>query len=107
MKTGEIVMLVIDGCKSPNGCLLARRIVEKHGSDVATRRYGRPPVDAGKEVEASVVGRVAYAVDLKTGRIRDMRHDDTKEISLAEALRRESRKWHYVGTTVRQRPIRT
>jgi hypothetical protein len=106
MKTGEIVMLVTDDCKSPTGCLLARRIVEKRGSDVATRRYGRPTVGAGKEVEASVVGRVAYAVDLTTGRIRDMRRDDTKEVSLAEALRRESKKWHYVGNSVRPRPFR-
>jgi hypothetical protein len=106
MKTGEIVMLVKDDCKSPTGCLMARRITEKRGSDVATKRYGRPTPDAAKEVEASVVGRVAYVVDLKTGHIRDMRNDDTKEISFVEALRRESRKWHYVGNTVRLRPFR-
>jgi len=107
MKTGEIVMLVQDGCKSPVGCLLARRIVEKRGSDVATKGYGRRPAGDGKEVDASVLGRVAYVVNLDTGRIRDLRKDDTREILLVEALRRESRKWHYVGNTMRPRPVRT
>jgi hypothetical protein len=35
-----------------------------------------------------------------------MRNGDAKEISLVEALRRESRKWHYVGNTVRPQPFR-
>lgn len=107
MRTGEILMLVQDGCKSPLGCLMARRIIEKRGSDVATQRYGRRPAGEGKEVDASVLGRVAYVVNLDTGRIRDMRKDDTREILLVEALRRESRKWHYTGNTVRPRPVRT
>lgn len=108
MKPGEIVMLVKDGCKAVVGCLMARRITEQRGADVATKRYGRPGITAGKEgVEASVIGRVAYAVDLKTGRIRDMRKDDTKVISFVEALSREARKWHYVGDTVRRRPIKS
>jgi hypothetical protein len=108
MKLGEIVMLVKDGCKAVVGCLMARRITEKRGGEVATRRYGRPGVVAGKEgVEASVVGRVAYTVDLKTGQIRDMRKDDTKPISFVEALTRESRKWHRIGDTVRRSPIKT
>jgi hypothetical protein len=105
MRTGEILMLVQDGCRMPAGCLMARKIVEKRGSDVATQRYGRPMAEGGKGVDASVVGRIAYVVNLETGRIRDMRHDDTKEISLVEALRREAKKWHYVGTTVRPRPL--
>jgi len=107
MKLGEIVMLAKVGCKAVVGCLMARRITEKRGDDVATVRYGRSVIEAGEEgVEASVVGRVAYTVDLKTGRIRDMRKDDTKEISLVEALSRESRKWQYVGDTVRRRPLK-
>ncbi len=107
MKTGEIVMLAKDDRTSPTDCLLARRIIEKCGTNVATKRYGRPAGDAVQAVDASVIGRVAYAIDLNAGRIRDMRHDDVKEISLVEALRREARKWHYVGNTVRPRPIRT
>ena len=48
-------------------CLMARRITEKRGTDVATMRYGRLDIDTGKGgVEASILGRVAYAVDLKT-----------------------------------------
>jgi hypothetical protein len=106
MKTGEIVMLVKDDCKSPTGCLMARRITEKRGSDVATIRYGRSEAESDMGVDASVVGRVAYVVDLNTGHIRDMRSDDTKEISFVEALRRESKKRHYVGNIVRPRPLR-
>jgi hypothetical protein len=106
MKTGEIIMFVEDGCKSPTGCMLARKITEKRGSDVATERYGRRDAAAGRTVDASAVGRIAYVVDLKSGLIRDMRSDGAKEISLAEALRRESKKWHYVGNTVRPRPFR-
>jgi hypothetical protein len=101
MKLGEIVMLVRGDCKTRTGCLMARRITEKRGSDVATKRYGRPQVEADKDVETSLVGRIAYAVDLKTGRIRDMRHDDTKQITFGEALRRESKKWRLEGNHVR------
>ncbi len=107
MRTGEIVMLVQDGCTSRLECLMARRIIEKRGSDVAAQRYGRRQAGEGKEVDASVLGRVAYVVNLDTGRIRDMRKDDTREILLGEALRRESRKWHYSGDTVRPWPVRT
>ena len=83
----EIVMLVWGICNSAAGCLMARRITEKRGTDVATMRYGRLDIDTGKGgVEASILGRVAYAVDLKTGHIRDMRQDANKEISyFAEA----------------------
>jgi hypothetical protein len=42
MKTGEILLLAKDDCTTPTGCLTARRIVEKRGADVATKRYGRP-----------------------------------------------------------------
>jgi hypothetical protein len=106
MKPGEILMLVRDDCSSPTGCLMARRITEKRGQEVATKRYGRPQTDAAKGVDASVIGRVAYVVDLDTGRIRDLRKNDAQAITLVEALRRESRKWHYVGNTVRPRPLR-
>ena len=102
MKPGEIVMLAKVGCTAAVGCLMARRITEKRGVDVATTRYGSAGIEAHKEaVEASVVGRIAYTVDLKTGRIRDMRKDDSKTISFVEALRRESKKWHYVGFSAR------
>jgi hypothetical protein len=104
MKLGEIVMLARDDCKTPAGCLMARRITDKRGSDLATKHYGHPQFEPGKDVDASLIGRIAYAVDLKTGRIRDMRHDDTKEITLGEALRRESQKWRYVGD--HRQPIR-
>jgi len=101
MKLGEIVILAADGCKAAVSCLMARRITERLGNDVATRRYGKAGVDADERAAAaSVVGRVAYTVDLRTGRIRDMRKDDTKTITIVEALGRESRKKHYVGDTV-------
>lgn len=101
LKLGEIVMLVRDDCQQPAGCLMARRIVEKRGADLATKRYGRPQVEPGKDADASMIGRIAYAVDLKTGRIRDLRTDDTKTVTLVEALRRESKKWRTVGEHVR------
>jgi len=108
MKLGEIVMLAADGCKAAVSCLMARRITEKLGNDVATRRYGKAGVEADdRAAAASVVGRVAYTVDLRTGQIRDMRKDDTKTITIVEALGRESRKRHYVGDTVRpHRPLK-
>jgi hypothetical protein len=106
MKTGEIIMFVKDDCRSPTGCVLARRITEKRGSDVATVRYGRRDAEQGQSVDASAVGRVAYLVDLTSGRIRDMRSAGAKEVSFVEALRRESGKWHYVGNIVRPRPLR-
>ena len=108
MKLGEIVILAADGCKAAVSCLMARRITEKLGNDVATRRYGRAGIEADdRAAAASVVGRVAYTVDLKTGQIRDMRKDDTKTISFVEALSRESRKWHFVGNNVRRhRPLK-
>ena len=108
MKLGEIVMLAADGCKAAVSCLMARRITEKLGNDVATRRYGKAGVEADdRAAAASVVGRVAYTVDLRTGQIRDMRKDDTKTISFVEALSRESRKWHFVGNNVRRhRPLK-
>jgi hypothetical protein len=42
MKLGELVMLVKDGCKAVVDCLMARRITEQQGADVATKPYGRP-----------------------------------------------------------------
>jgi hypothetical protein len=106
MKAGEIIMFVKDECRPSSSCVMARRITEKRGDEVATERYGRPDAGPAKSVNASVVGRIAYVVDLKTGHIRDMRRDATKEVSLVEALRRESKRWHYVGNLVRPRPYR-
>lgn len=106
MKRGEIIMFVKDECQAPIGCVMARRITEKHGSEVATEHYGRPDADKGKSIDATVVGRIAYVVDLTTGRIRDMRHDAAKEVSFPEALRRESKKWHYVGNIVQAGSIK-
>ena len=106
MKAGEIIMFVKDECRALAGCLMPRRITEKRGDEVATERYGRPDAGPAKSVDASAVGRIAYVVDLKTGRIRDMRRDAAGEVSLVEALRRESKRWHYVGNLVRSRPYR-
>lgn len=106
MRAGEIVMFVKDECRSSSGCVMARRITEVRGNEVATERYGRPDAGPAKSVDGSLVGRIAYVVDLYTGQIRDMRRDAARGISLAEALRRESKKWHYVGHLVRSRPYR-
>lgn len=98
IKPGEIVMLVRDDCEPAVRCLMARRVTEAGpGGALRTESYGRPQVDAVHGMDASVLGRVAYAVDLETGRIRDMRHGDAgRETTLAAALAREAaRRWKY------------
>jgi hypothetical protein len=100
-KPGEIVMLVRNDCHAATGCLLARRVTESGpGGAVRTESFGRPQATAAHGMDASVLGRVSYAVDLQTGRIRDLRHGDVgREIALAAALAREAaRRWKYTGT---------
>jgi hypothetical protein len=100
IKPGEIVMLVRDDCQPTVRCLMARRVTEAGpGGAVRTESYGRPQVAAAHGMDASVLGRVAYAVDLQTGRIRDLRGGDRgREITLAAALARETaRRWKYSG----------
>jgi hypothetical protein len=76
MKPGMVLILAKVGCEPIDDCLIARRVTqvtEKYG--VETEPYGGAEGLLLTQIKATLLGSVAYAVDLHTGAIRDLRGD--------------------------------
>jgi hypothetical protein len=74
MKPGMVLILAKLGCEPIDDCLIARRVTqvtEKYG--VETEPYGGAEGLLLTQIKATLLGSVAYAVDLNTGAIRDLR----------------------------------
>jgi hypothetical protein len=94
MQTGSILLLARRNCEPVEDCLVARRVIGRDASgSLQTEPYGSAgPLVFGR-IEATLLGAVVYAVDLRTGDIRDMRPDRRSEhLSLAEAVAQEAKR---------------
>jgi hypothetical protein len=92
MRPGSILLLAKRNCEPVEDCLLARRVVgfEASGS-LQTEPYGSAESILLGDVQATLLGSVVYAVDLRTGDIRDLRPDRRAEhLSVAEAVAQEA-----------------
>jgi len=90
MKAGMVLILAKLGCEPIDDCLIARRVTgvtAKYG--VETEPYGGAQGLLLSQIKATVLGSVAYAVDLNNGAIRDLRGERDQPITMREALIRE------------------
>lgn len=85
MKPGMVLILAKLGCEPIDECLIARRVTqvtEKYG--VETEPYGGAEGLLLTQIKATLLGSVAYAVDLNTGAIRDLRRDHGDPMTASE-----------------------
>lgn len=104
MKPGMVLILAKINCEPIDDCLIARRVTRIDATyGVETEPYGEAEGLLITPINATVLGSVAYAVDLATGAIRDLRpemlhgHSVPATISLSDALAREGARTR--GTT--------
>jgi len=97
MKPGMVLILAKMNCEPIDDCLIARRVTRldaKYG--VETEPYGGAEGLLLTQIQATLLGSVAYAVDLGTGAIRDLRpdmlhaHGAPATISVSDAVAREA-----------------
>ena len=91
---GSILLLAKKNCEPIENCLVARRVIGRDSSGhLQTERYGSAEPFLLDPIQATLLGAVAYAVDLQTGGIRDMRPDRRSVyLSVAEAIALESKR---------------
>jgi hypothetical protein len=91
-RPGSILLLAKTDCEPVERCLVARRFIERDSSgDVQTERYGSAEPLLLTHIQATLLGVVLYAVDLKTGEIRDMRSERRSErLSVEQAVAQEA-----------------
>ena len=92
---GSILLLAKKNCEPIEDCLVARRVTGRDSSgSIQTERYGSAEPFLLDTIQATLsLGAVAYAVDLQTGVIRDMRPDrKSVYLSVAEAIALESKR---------------
>ena len=91
---GSILLLAKKNCEPIENCLVARRVIGRDSSGhLQTERYGSAEPFLLDPIQATLLGAVAYAVDLQTGGIRDMRPDRRSEhLSVAEAIAQEAQR---------------
>jgi hypothetical protein len=90
MKSGMVLILARVGCEPIDECLIARRVTDtdaEHGLQTE-------PVNGAEgllltQVKATLLGSVAYTVDLGTGTIRDLHDADAPQRTLGEAIAEE------------------
>jgi hypothetical protein len=89
VKPGMVLVMERLECDNPQGCLIARRVTDVKGGKIETEPY--PSIEGllFTEVKASVIGAVAYAVDLNTNTIRDLRPGHAEPITLEAAVAQE------------------
>jgi hypothetical protein len=91
MKAGMVLILAKQDCEPIDDCLIARRVTgvtAKYG--VETEPYGGAEGFLLTQIKATLLGSVAYAVDLNTGVIRDLHSErDQPTIAIREALSQE------------------
>jgi hypothetical protein len=94
MKPGTILLLAKKDCEPIEGCLVARRLIGHDSSGtLKTERYGVAEPFLFNSIQAILLGAVAYAVDLQTGDIRDLRPDRRSDhLSVAEAVALEAKR---------------
>jgi hypothetical protein len=74
LEPGQIMLFARQGCAPIEDCLLARRYTGRDASgEIHTESYGSSELLLLGRVQATLLGVVDYAIDLETGRIRDMR----------------------------------
>lgn len=87
MKSGMVLILARVGCEPIDECLIARRVTDmdaEHGLQTE-------PVNGAEgllltQVKATLLGTVAYTVDLSTGTIRDLHDARARQRTLGEAV---------------------
>jgi hypothetical protein len=90
MKSGMVLILARVGCEPIDECLIARRVTDmdsEHGLQTE-------PVNGAEgllftQIKATLLGSVAYTVDLGTGTIRDLHDSRAPQRSLGEAIAEE------------------
>jgi hypothetical protein len=94
LKPGSILLLAKKNCEPIESCLVARRVIGRDSlGGLQTERYGSAEPFLLDTIKATLLGAVAYAVDLKTGDIRDMRPDRKADhLSVAEAVAQEAKR---------------
>jgi hypothetical protein len=94
LKPGSILLLAKRNCEPIENCLVARRVIGRDSSgSLQTERFGSAEPFLLDSIQATLLGAVAYAVDLQTGDIRDMRPDRRSEhLSVAEAVAQEAKR---------------
>jgi hypothetical protein len=94
IKRGSILLLAKKNCEPIESCLVARRVIGRDSSgSLQTERYGSAEPFLLDPIQATLLGVVVYAVDLRTGGIRDMRPDRRSvHLSVAEAIALESKR---------------
>jgi hypothetical protein len=97
MKAGMVLILAKMNCEPIEECLIARRVIGVDANDsVETEPYGGAEGLLFTQIKASLLGSVAYTVDLGTGAIRDLHpevlpaHSAPATISVREAAARET-----------------
>jgi hypothetical protein len=97
MKPGMVLILAKTDCEPIDDCLIARRVTSvdtKHGLE--TEPYGGAEGLLLTQIKATLLGSVAYAVDLGTGAIRDLHPEalpsrgTAATISVSDAVARET-----------------
>ncbi len=84
LEPGQIMLFARQRCAPIEDCLLARRYTGRDASgEIRTETYGSSETLLLGQVQATLLGVVDYAVDLDTGRIRDMRTAQQSQDSAA------------------------
>jgi len=95
MKTGMVLILAKVGCEPIDTCLIARRVTDtdsEHGLE--TEPYDGAEGLLFTQVKATLLGSVAYTVDLGTGTIRDLHDSRAPQRTLGEAVAEERARAH-------------
>jgi hypothetical protein len=90
MKAGMVLILAKVGCEPIDDCLIARRVTDadaEHG--VQTEPFDGAEGLLFTQVKATLLGSVAYTVDLGTGTIRDLHDARAPQRSLGEVIAAE------------------
>ena len=95
MKSGMVLILARVDCEPIDECLIARRVTDmdaEHGLQTE-------PINGAEgllltQVKATLLGSVAYTVDLSTGTIRDLHDAGAPQRTLGEAIAEEQARAH-------------
>jgi hypothetical protein len=90
MKPGMVLILAKVGCEPIDECLIARRVTDINAKNgLETEPFNGAEGLLFSQVKATLLGSVAYAVDLNSGAIHELRTDREPERSLADAIAEE------------------
>ena len=90
MKPGMVLILAKLDCEPIDDCLIARRVTDTdpvHG--LQTEPFGGAEGLLLTQVKATLLGSVAYTIDLGTGAIHDLRDAGAHQTTLGEAIAEE------------------